>query len=165
MAGAADALLSDEEHGQIDYRLGVIDNQNPDKALAHVAFDAESGVVLPYRRFSGINEVPVGKIVKVGFSGDERHAVRWHGCDLTAIDGFVKEMTGNLTRPDGQAFGFVMTSAGERVFVNPVLIDQTLPDGDRTRTCVAMLGMDKKGKRGWRALCWSREVASPENVI
>jgi len=34
------------EAGKLEFRLGVIDNQNIDKELAHVAFSPDEGVVL-----------------------------------------------------------------------------------------------------------------------
>ena len=60
-------------------------------------------------------------------------------------------MDGELSHREGQSFGFLVTEEGERAFVHPDLMGK-LPEGNKT--CIAMMGKDKLGKPGWRALRW-----------
>lgn len=155
---AADATLYGGESMQIEYRLGVIDNQNPEKALAHVAFSSDDGSVLHYKKFKGIADAPVGEIVDVGFAAGEKQPIRWHRSEATAIEGLCRQMTGKVTQRPGQNFGFLITEYGERVFVHPDLMHRHSGGLEtQARTCVAMMGKDKQGKPGWRALRWIEE--------
>ncbi len=154
MAEAAEAILFEGEQARMTYRVGVLDHHNTDKALAHVAFSLEDGVVLPYRRFKDIRDVQIGRIVEVGFLDEARQPQRWRTTEHTRIDGFVKPMTGEISQREGQSFGFLKTAAGDRVFVHPTLMDQ-LPNTELSSiTCLAVMGKDKQDNPGWRALSW-----------
>lgn len=154
MAEAAEAILFEGEQARMTYRVGVLDHHNSDKALAHVAFSLEDGVVLPYRRFKDIRDIPIGRIVEVGFLDEARQPQRWRTTEHTSIDGFVKPMTGEMSKREDQSFGFLKTGTGERVFVHPALMER-LPHADsKGLTCLAVMSRDKQGKPGWRALSW-----------
>jgi len=159
VSAEAEAVLLGEDRGPINFRLGVIDNQNADKALAHAAFNPDDRVVLPYRYFRDIDHAAIGDVVEVGMSEADGHAVKWRGSEAKAIKGFAQRMTGVVTQRDEQAFGFLMTSAGERVFIHPKLMVELAERCVNMQVCVAMMGKDKSGKVGWRALCWLKEIA------
>jgi len=132
----------------------VLDHHNTDKGLAHVAFSLEDGVVLPYRRFKDIRNIPIGQIIEVGFIEEARQPQRWRTTEHTKIDGFVKTMTGEVSQHDGQSFGFLKTSNGDRAFVPPPLMEH-LPNAEsKALTCLAMMDKNKQGEPGWRALSW-----------
>ncbi len=64
-------------------------------------------------------------------------------------------MRGELTQRPGQSFGFLNTEDGDRVFMHPDLMESTpKTDGVTDLSCIAMIGKDKLGRPGWRALCW-----------
>jgi tetratricopeptide (TPR) repeat protein len=157
----ADGILLGLDRGQMEYRVGVIDNQNTEKTLAHVAFTPDEGSVLPYRHFKGVDLLSVGAIIEIGWSGLEGRALRWSRTEVKTIEGFVQQMSGTMTQRDGQAFGFMMTSAGERVFVHPGLMAQQPTGQANVKTCDAMMGRDKQGRLGWRALRWVEAAPMP----
>jgi hypothetical protein len=157
VANEADVILFGGESAQTDYRIGVIDNQNRDKALAHVAFSFDEGLVLLYRRLRGIDKVQVGDIIEVGFISGDPQPARWRSSAATHIEGFAGRMTGEVTQPDGQVFGFLMTSDGQRVFIHPTLMERLVGNETSKQTCIAVMGKDKKGRQGWRALRWIDE--------
>lgn len=154
MTEAAEAILFEGEQARMTYRVGVLDHHNTDKALAHVAFSLEDGVVLSYRRFKDIRDVQIGRIVEVGFLDEARQPQRWRTTVRTGIDGFVKPMTGEISQREGQSFGFLKTAAGDRVFVHPTLMNQLPNTALSSITCLAVMGKDKQDNPGWRALIW-----------
>jgi hypothetical protein len=149
----AEAILLGEEAGEIEFRLGVIDNQNLNKELAHVAFSADEGVILLYRRFKNIADEPLGTLVEVGFVGNQRNPLRFRRSETKDISGFYEDFVGELSKRPGQSFAFVTAETGERVFVPPTLFANSgLHEGCMVR-CRAILSKDKKrGKLGWKAL-------------
>lgn len=149
---AADAIAFGGESGELVYRVGVIDNQNAEKALAHVAFSIDEGVVLPYRRFKGISDMQVGDVVEVGLAEVDHRTIKWRETAATRIDGFCQPFAGELTQRAGQTFGFVVTEDNCRVFVHPNLMRETALAAGTSITCRAVMGKDKQGKEGWRAL-------------
>lgn len=48
------------------FRVGVVDHQNRDKALADVAYGLDGGVVLHDDRFAGVDQLRTGRIIEVG---------------------------------------------------------------------------------------------------
>jgi len=162
VADKADAILFGGERAQLNYRLGVVDNQNPDKAVAHAAFSTDEGAVLPYRHFKGIDALSVGDMLEVGLSEADGRAVRWRRCDARAIEGFCRTMTGWLSQREGQAFAFLVTTEGDRIFVHPALMAERTEHLVNGQTCFAMMGKDKNGKLGWRALRWISETEMNE---
>lgn len=158
---AADAIGFGGELGELVYRVGVIDNQNTEKALAHVAFSIDEGGVLPYRRFKGISDMQLGDIVEVGLADDDHRAINWRKSATTEIAGFSQQFVGELTQRQGQSFGFVVTERNCRVFVHPNLMGKSAPAARTLITCRAVMGKDKQGKEGWRAL--TLETASIES--
>jgi len=152
VSDSAEAIAFGGESGKIVYRAGVIDNQNSEKALAHVAFSIDDGAVLPYRRFKDISEIRVGDIIEVGLAGDDHRAVKWKKSNATTLDGFVREFAGELTQRIGQSFGFVISQDNERIFVHPSLLEKSAFPAGTSIICRAVMGKDKQGKQGWRAL-------------
>ncbi len=149
-----ESILSEFVETLLHYRLGIIDHQNADKALAHVAFGVDDGIVLPYRMFRGIQDVPVAEMVEVGFVEGEHRPHRWRRTELRPIHGFVVQMSGRVDACDGHAFGFMASSAGQRVFVPPDLMAE-LDQAETTEPqCIAVMSKDRKGKKGWKALRW-----------
>jgi hypothetical protein len=149
---AAEAIAFGGESGEIVYRAGVIDHQNAEKALAHIAFSIDEGVVLPYRRFKGISDMGVGDIIEVGLADDDHRAIKWRKSIATTLDGFFRQFAGELTQQIGQSFGFVVTEDNERIFVHPNLMGESALSAGPSVTCRAVMGKDKQGKQGWRAL-------------
>jgi hypothetical protein len=145
VANDADAILFDGESGQTNHRICVIDNQNTDKALAQVAFFPDEGLVLLYKRLRGIDKAKVGDIIEVGFASGNPHPARWRRSEATHIEGFAGRMTEEVTQPDGQAFGFLMTSDDQRVFIHPALMERLAGKETSKQTCIAVMGKDKKG--------------------
>jgi tetratricopeptide (TPR) repeat protein len=163
ISDAAEAIAFGGESGEIVYRTGVIDNQNSEKALAHVAFSIDDGVVLPYRRFKGVSEMRVGDIIQVGLAGDDQRTIKWKKSNATTLDGFVREFAGELTQRAGQSFGFVISLDNERIFVHPSLLAESAFTDGTSITCRAVVGKDKQGKQGWRAL--TLEATDDRNKI
>lgn len=159
---AADAIAFGGESGEIVYRAGVIDNQNAEKALAHVAFSIDEGVVIPYRRFKGISEMRVGDIIEVGLADDDQRAIKWRKSAATTLDGYFRQFAGELTQRTGQSFGFVITEDNERIFIHPNLMGSAFSTGSSI-VCRAVMGKDKQGKQGWRAL--TLEATNDRNKI
>lgn len=160
---AAESITFGGVSGEIVYRAGVIDNQNAEKALAHVAFSVDEGVVLPYRRFKGISEMGVGDIIEVGLADDDQRAIKWKKSAAKTLDGFVRLFAGELTQRTGQSFGFVVTEDNERIFVHPNLLAESALSTGSSITCRAAMGKDKQGKQGWRAL--TLEATNGRNKI
>ena len=122
VAEAAEVILFGEEGGEIETRLGIIDNQNPGRSLAHVAFSPNEGAVLYYKRFKLAAELSVGTFVEVSVVGDPPHPVRVIRSTERSIPGFCEVKVGELTQRPGQEFGFVITTKSERVFVPPAVL-------------------------------------------
>lgn len=148
--------------GEVTFRLGVVDHQNREKKLAHVAFEPDVGTILRYGRFRGVSEVPVGTVVEIGCAQDAGTPTSWRKSDAAAIEGFFVERVGELTQPIGQTFAFVVLDDGERVFVPPdVLQSASVSVGERA-ICRALMSRDRRHDRlGWRAL-WLRPAARSE---
>ncbi len=156
VSAAANVVVHASDTRALDYRLGVVDNQNPAKALAHIAFTADEGTVLHYRSSSDVAKLRIGEVVEVGFAAGEHRASHWRRASTQVIDGFCHPMTGTLTQRDGQSFAFLITQQGERVFVHPALLTQVAEAGAAGQlSCIAMMGKDKQGRQGWRVLCWA----------
>ncbi len=152
-AEAAEVILFGGEGREIETRLGIIDNQNPDRSLAHVAFSPTEGVVLHYKRFKLAADLSVGTFVQVGVAGDPPHPVRVTRSTERSILGFCEVKTGEFTQRPGQEFGFVITTRGERVFVPPAVLAANIRRLGEIVHCLAVLGEDKKrGALGWKAL-------------
>ena len=149
---AADAISFGGESGELVYRTGVIDNQNTEKSLAHVAFSIDEGVVLPYWRFKGVSDMRMGDIVEVSLANDDHRAIKWRKSVTTEIAGFCKQFVGELTQRAGQSFGFVVTEDNCRVFVHPQLMGESALTAGASIICQGVMGKDKQGKEGWRAL-------------
>lgn len=155
VASEAEALLRRLDDRPIVFRRGVVDHQNPLKSLAHVAFSADEGVALYHDKFPGAEQLAPGEIVEVGQVQGEKRPVSFALSTADSIEGFCRRMSGELTRRDGQEFGFLMTPQGERVFVPPALLARrAAAPHDPAVECLACLSRDKQGKVGWRALSW-----------
>ncbi len=155
VAEAAEAILYPCETRPIDYRTGVIDNQNQVESLCHVAFTINDGRILRHKKFKGVENLAVGEIIDVGFFAGDDCACQWRKTEKKLIDDFCCAMRGELTQRTGQSFGFLNTVDGDRVFVHPDLM-RSAPkiDGITDLSCIAMIGKDKQGRPGWRALSW-----------
>jgi tetratricopeptide (TPR) repeat protein len=152
VSDVAYAMVFGDTPDNVIYRLGVIDNQNLEKGLAHVAFSINEGIVLPYRLFKGISDRKLGEIIEVGLVNDNRRAITWSASETITLKGFFRKFSGKLTTRAGQPFGFIITDDNERIFVHPNLLGKSaFPEG-ASITCRAVMGKDKQGKQGWRAL-------------
>ncbi|WP_296697462.1 tetratricopeptide repeat protein [Thiocapsa sp. UBA6158] len=149
---AAEELLFGADASDLKYRLGVIDNQNKDKALAHVVFDADAGAILLYRTMKGISDLAVGTCVEVGFVNGENHPVAFRQSEKTTIPGVCGWFEGEFSQRPGQAFAFIVTHDGERIFVHPSLVGEHRSAAGDKLSCHAVIGKDKQGKPGWRAV-------------
>ena len=107
-----------------------------------------------YRRFHDIDKVAIGDIIEVGFLNSDERPVRWRKSGIKHIEGFVSEMNGKVSQRDGQTFGLMVTNNGERIFVPPALMNEQPVDREGEKSCMAVMGKDKKGKKGWKALRW-----------
>lgn len=155
VASQAREILAAGQRAALEYRCGVVDHQNPNKEVAHVTFGLDDGVVLPYRRFSGIQEQLVGDLVEVGFIQSEHRAEDWRSSQTATIPGLVDRISGRIERCDGRDFGFLSASQhSERVFVPPELLAALKAEQAGNATCIAVMSKDKKGNRGWKALRW-----------
>ncbi len=149
-----DSILYGGDAGELKYSLAVVVNQNAEKALAYVAFNPDHGVVLPYRKFRGIDGLSVGRLVEVALDPDEHRPVRWRNSNQNSMPGFVDDFSGGISQRDGQTFGFLTTVTGDRIFIHPSLMCALDKARDAEVYCLAMMGKDKQGKPGWRALRW-----------
>jgi tetratricopeptide (TPR) repeat protein len=155
VAAAAQEIVSAGSRARLVYRVGVIDNHNGEKALAHVAFALGDGSVLLYSKFNGIERREVGTLVEVGFIEGDSRAEDWRETGSTSIPGFVDRISGSVQRCDGHDYGFMSSSAGSvRVFIPPYLMAAAPPEIKEVASCVAVMSTDKKGKKGWKALRW-----------
>jgi hypothetical protein len=155
MTEVAEAILFEGEHARMTYRVGVLDQHNTDKALAHVAFSVDEGAVLHYRRFEGIREVPVGEVLEVGFIDHLPQPKQWRATPQKLIDGFLKPMVGQVSQRSGQAFGFLVTGDNDKAFIPPGLLEPLVKSHDQVKKGLTMMSKDKKGKLGWKVIAWS----------
>lgn len=152
----AEALIFGEETA---VKIGVIDGQNVDKSLAHVAFSADDGIVLPYRKFRDAPKLVIGTLVEVRFRGEPPTPYSTTSPAITAIEGFCQTFAGILSRRPGQAFAFVEAENDERVFVPPHLLTDPKLAPNSPVNCQAVYVTDRKsGKLGWRALRITMDV-------
>ncbi len=152
----AEALIFGEETA---LKIGVIDSQNIEKSLAHIAFSAEDGIVLHYRKFRDIAKLPVGALVEIRFRGEPPIPYSITSPAMTIIEGFYQTFAGILSRRPGQAFAFVEAENDERVFVPPYLLTDPKLVPNSPVNCQAVYVTDRKsGKLGWRALRLTMEV-------
>jgi tetratricopeptide (TPR) repeat protein len=158
VAQAANALLFGAEAGDLVHRRGVIDNQNPEKALAHVVFGPDDGALLMYRAMKGVAKLAVGTCVEVGFVKGETRPVTYRLLEDTVIPGLCERFEGELSQRPGQAFAFVMADGGQRVFVHPSLANAVQGLVGGRVSCRAVTGKDKQGKLGWRAVSVDRSA-------
>jgi len=138
--------------------LGVIDNQNPEKALAHVVFGPDDGAILMYRAMKGVSKLAVGTCVEVGFVKGETRPVTYRLAENTEIPGLCERFEGELSQRPGQAFAFVMADGGRRIFVHPSLASELGVAVGHRVSCRAVVGKDKQGKPGWRAVSVDRSA-------
>lgn len=135
------------------YRLGVVDNQNQKKELAHVSLEPDKGVVMKYKQFVGIQDIQVGSIVSVAFEEGKYYPVKWQPSEHKVIDNLFQDFEGVLEQPAERAFGFICTKSGISIFVPPLLMSGIKHNGCENIQCKAILSMDKKkGEIGWKAL-------------
>jgi hypothetical protein len=151
VAQAANELLFGAA-GDLVRRPGVIDNQNPDKALAHVVFGPDDGAILMYRAMKGVAKLAVGTCVEVGFVKGEPRPVTYRLLEDTVIPGLCERFDGELSQRPGQAFTFVMADGGQRIFVLPSLANEVQGLVGAQVSCRAVAAKDKQGKPGWRAV-------------
>jgi hypothetical protein len=72
-------------------------------------------------------------------------------------------MFGELTQRHEQSFGFVNAPSGERVFVPPNLMKGLALPANSEVVCKAIMGKDKTGKVGWRAL--TIQTNAPQLIV
>lgn len=152
VAQAANALLFGADARDVEYRLGVIDNQNPEKALAHVIFGLDDGAILMYRTMKEVSELAVGSCIQVGFVKGETRPTICRLCEDRLIPGLRERFDGELSQRPGQAFAFVNADDGQRIFVHPSLASALDGLAGHAVSCVAVPSKDKQGKPGWRAV-------------
>lgn len=156
VAREAEALLRTLDDRPLVFRTGVVDHQNPQKSLAHVAFSADEGTVLSYKSFPGADQLPPGRMVEVGYVQGQRNPVGFQGSTASEIAGFCRRLSGEVTQRDGQGFGFLVAPGGERAFIPPALLAERPPARPgETAGCIAFMSRDRQGKAGWRALSWA----------
>ncbi|MCF7983066.1 MAG: hypothetical protein K9L70_01560 [Thiohalocapsa sp.] len=156
VAQAAHALLFGADACDVVYRLGVVDNQNPEKALAHVIFGLDDGAILIYRSMKEVAKLAVGTCVEVGFVEGETRPATCRLCENRLIPGLRERFEGELSQRPGQAFAFVIADGGERVFVHPSLASELDGLAGQKVSCLAVPGKDKQGRPGWRAVSVDR---------
>ena len=146
----SDIIFNNEE---LISKIGVVDNQNKERKLAHVSFGLDEGVVLIYNQFSGISSTEVGTVINVFFEEGEHVPIRWEKSERTLINGFLQEFSGSLELVSEKEFGFIRVNSKESIFVPPHLM-RAIEDKTKSKIkCIGMLTMDKsKGKKGWKAL-------------
>ena len=160
VAQEADALLFGAAAIDLEYGLGVIDNQNPEKALAQVVFGTDDGAILMYRTMKGVSKLAVGTCVEVGFVKGETRPVTYRIAEDTVIPGLCERFEGDLSQQPGQAFAFVNADGGRRIFVYPSLASDLQELVGGRVSCRAVAGKDKQGKPGWRAVSVDRSARS-----
>lgn len=153
VAADAESLLFGADVSDVVHRLGVIDHQNLDKALAHVAFGADDGAILLYRMMQGISKLAVGTCVEVGFVEGEKRPISFRQSEKTTIPGVCDSFEGELSQRPGQAFAFIIADGGTRIYVHPELASK-LSSGmvGKKVSSHAMISRDKQGRPGWRAI-------------
>jgi hypothetical protein len=142
----------------------VVDNQNEGKALAHVAFGPDDGCILMYRAMPGVAKLSLGTCVEVGFVEGEKRPVTYRLSEQAEIPGLCERFEGELSQRPGQNFAFVVTARRERVFVHPSLAGELQVSVGETVSCRAVMGRDRKGKRGWRAASVDSPTREGEQV-
>ncbi len=148
----AEALLFGQETA---VRLGVLDHQNVERNVAHVAFSPEGrdGTVLPYRKFRNIAQYPLGTMVEIHYRGDPPTLYSVTLAAIDMIDGFCESFNGTFVRRSDQAHGFIHAKTGERIFVPPpLLVDGQLMPEDPVLCRAIYTIHPKSGKLAWRAL-------------
>ncbi len=158
VAQGADALVFGAAAADLVYRLGVIDNQNPEKALAHVVFGLDDGAILFYRSMKGVSKLAVGTCVEVGVVKGETRPVSYRLSEKTMIPGLCERFEGELSQRPGQIFAFVIADGGGRIFVHPSLARELDGLVGHRVSCRAVVGKDKQGKPGWRAVSVDRSA-------
>ncbi len=155
VTSSAYRILDEEDVRPVVVRLGVVDHQNGQKALAHVAFNQDNGTSLYYDKFPGAVALPVGQILEIHYVEGDSRPRSFEPSSANSIDGFCRHMAGSIARREGQTYAFLATPQGERVFIPPPLLEQLPPELPEQRAeCVACLVKDRQGKPGWRVLSW-----------
>ncbi|EGJ09053.1 tetratricopeptide repeat protein [Rubrivivax benzoatilyticus] len=163
-AREAGRVLDRLDERPVVFRIGVVDHQNPGKALAHVAFAPDEGTSLHYARHPGAERLRPGQLVEVAFRQGDVRSIRFRPTEAEAIAGFCRPVTGTLVRRDGQSYAFLQGDDGTRAFVPPALLEpvsRAQPDSARAVVCMAK---DRQGKAGWRVLAWA-EAASGRSSL
>nr|WP_157991593.1 hypothetical protein [Caldimonas tepidiphila] len=103
VALAAHELLRSQDDRPLVFRPGVVDHQNPHKSLAHVAFSADEGSILPYGKFAGAEQLQPGQVVEVGYVQGHKAPVCFKVSTAAEIEDFCRRMSrgGQSTRRAG----------------------------------------------------------------
>ena len=100
----------------------------------------------------GISKLAVGTCVEVGFVNSENRPAAYRQSEHTTIPGVCGSFEGDFSQRPGQPFAFIITHNGTRIFVHPSLVGELgFSTGDQV-ACRAVIGEDKQGKPGWRAV-------------
>ena len=149
----AEELLYEGAEGGLEQRVGVIDHQNREKRLAHVALSHKEGLVLPYHRFKGIDRLPCGTIVSLTVANGGQTALRFCMTTQEEIPGVCAVRRGTLVLPSGKPHGFVEGEGFDRVFVPPPLVAASNATPNASVRCSVVLSEDRRsGRVDWRAV-------------
>ena len=157
MESKARALLLDLGRVNLRYVAGVVDHINEGKALSYVAIGVCDGVALYHRQFPGVAELAPGTIIELGFPEDDNRVADWRPSDAHEIPGLCGVLKGRLERKEGQDFAFVRTR-GSDCFVPPPLARHFTAGQPHEVCCLAVMGTNKKGGTGWRAVRLLNEI-------
>lgn len=148
---AARALLQAFDRQSLTYIQGVIDHINAEKALSYVATAADSGFVLPHRKFPEIANLLPGTLLEVGRANPESPPLDWRLSEAATLPGLCETISGSLKRQEGKDFAFIR-STREDVFVPPALAHAYAPGQEHQVSCLAIRRTNKHGKTSWRAV-------------
>lgn len=162
---AAEALLHGAEAKDLLYRLGVVDHRNPEKALAHVAFGPDEGAILRFRDMQGASVLTEGACVEVGFIPGETRPVTYRLIPDGAIPDVYEQFEGKLSQRLGQAFAFIIADDRQRIFVPPNLARKLQALVGQRVSCGAVMGKDKEGMPGWRAISVDGSASDGEERV
>ena len=150
------ALIRQKSDSLLEYRAGVIDNQNPSRSLAHAYFTPDDGIVIFYDDFDELAEISVGTFIEVGLSKDSGRAITIRQLDTDYLPGLCEHFLGEMRQNKNQSFAFVFDENGQRIFVPPALVTHHQDLVNSLVECLAVGSKDGKGKPGWKAICISK---------
>lgn len=148
----AKALLAQIDTRPTHTRFAVIESHNDKKHLTVCMMDYDKPVLCMHHQFKAIAKWPVGSIVELVMIEDSEDVVRINKSEKMVLDSLFMPFSGKLERFEGKDFAFIAASKKTSIFIPPFLLrNLSAQNGDLVH-CMALLNLNKKQQKGWKAL-------------